>query len=97
MSDEHHDYRGYAGQVAGGTVRPGDEVIVLPVGARTRVESIDTADGELDEAFYPWSVTLRLEGDARRLARSLIASRRLCAPSPCASSRPRSAGWPRRR
>ncbi len=63
MSDEHHDYRGYAGQVAGGTVRPGDDVVVLPGGARTRVEAIDTLDGQLDEASYPLSVTLRLEGE----------------------------------
>jgi bifunctional enzyme CysN/CysC len=61
MSDEHHDYRGYAGQVASGLVKPGDEVTVLPGGRTTRVASIDTADGELDEAFPPLSVTLRLE------------------------------------
>jgi sulfate adenylyltransferase subunit 1 (EFTu-like GTPase family) len=63
MSDEHHDYRAYAGQVAGGIVRPGDEVVVLPSGAKTRVAAIDTADGELDEAFPPLSVSLRLEDD----------------------------------
>ena len=61
MSDEHHDYRGYAGQVASGVVKPGDEVTVLPGGRSTRIASIDTADGELDEAFPPLSVTLRLE------------------------------------
>ncbi len=74
MNDEHHDYRGYAGQVAGGTVRPGDEVTVLPSRARTRVEAIDTADGELDEAFYPLSVTLRLEGEHDVSRGSLIAA-----------------------
>jgi bifunctional enzyme CysN/CysC len=63
MRDEHHDYRGYAGQVASGVVRPGDEVKVLPGGRTTRVTTIDTADGELDEAFPPLSVTLRLEDD----------------------------------
>jgi sulfate adenylyltransferase large subunit len=63
QSDEHHDYRGYAGQVAGGVVQPGDEVTVLPSGRTTRVAAIDTADGELDEAFPPLSVTLRLEDD----------------------------------
>jgi sulfate adenylyltransferase large subunit len=61
MSDEHHDYRGYAGQVASGVVRPGDQVVALPSGRTTRVAAIDTADGELDEAFPPLSVTLRLE------------------------------------
>jgi sulfate adenylyltransferase large subunit len=60
MSDEHHDYRGYAGQVAGGVLRPGDEVVVLPSGQRTRVEAIDTYDGEVDAAFPNMSVTLRL-------------------------------------
>ncbi|HLM25362.1 MAG TPA: GTP-binding protein [Thermoleophilaceae bacterium] len=74
MTDEHHDYRGYAGQVAGGTVSPGDEVTVLPSGARTRVQSIDTIDGELDEAFYPLSVTLRLEGEHDVSRGSLIAA-----------------------
>jgi sulfate adenylyltransferase large subunit len=63
QSDEHHDYRGYAGQLAGGVVKPGDEVMVLPSGRTTRVAAIDTADGELDEAFPPLSVTLRLEDD----------------------------------
>jgi sulfate adenylyltransferase large subunit len=57
---EHHDYRGYAGQIAGGILRPGDEVVVLPSGARTTIAAIDTADGPLDEAFPPMSVTLRL-------------------------------------
>ncbi len=63
MTDEHHDYRAYAGQVASGVVRPGDEVIVLPSGRRTRVAAIDTQGGELDEAFPPLSVALRLEDD----------------------------------
>ena len=63
MTDAHHDYRGYAGQLAGGVVQPGDEVAVLPSGRATRVAAIDTADGELDEAFPPLSVTLRLEDD----------------------------------
>ena len=63
MSDEHHDHRSYAGQVAGGVVHPGDEVVVLPSGRETRVAAIDTEDGELDEAFPPLSVALRLEDD----------------------------------
>ncbi len=61
QTDEHHDYRGYAGQVAGGVFRPGDEVLVLPSGRTTRVAGIDTFDGPLEEAFPPLSVTLRLE------------------------------------
>ena len=43
MSDEHHDYRGYAGQVAGGVWRAGDEVVVLPSGRRSRVEAVERA------------------------------------------------------
>ena len=60
MSDEHHDYRGYAGQVAGGVLRPGNEVMVLPSGQRTKIEAIDTFSGEIDAAFPTMSVTLRL-------------------------------------
>jgi len=60
MSDEHHDYRSYAGQVAGGVLRPGDEVIVLPGGRRSRLAAIDTFDGEVGAAFPTMSVALRL-------------------------------------
>ncbi|WP_236793604.1 sulfate adenylyltransferase subunit 1 [Amycolatopsis sp. GM8] len=60
---EYPDYRGYAGQVAAGTVRRGDEVVVLPAGLRTTVERIDTADGPLDEAAAGRSVTLLLADD----------------------------------
>jgi sulfate adenylyltransferase large subunit len=60
MSDDHHDYRGYAGQMAGGVLRPGSEVVVLPGGRTTTVKSIDTYDGEVDVAFPSMSVTLRL-------------------------------------
>jgi sulfate adenylyltransferase large subunit len=63
ISEEHHDYRGYAGQVAGGVWRAGDEVVVLPSGRRTRVAAVETADGELDEAVAGMSVTIRLEDD----------------------------------
>jgi len=63
MSAEHPDYRGYAGQVAGGVLRPGDEVAVLPGGQRTRIRAIDTYDGELEAAFPTMSVTLRLEDE----------------------------------
>ncbi|MET4614197.1 sulfate adenylyltransferase subunit 1 [Rhodococcus sp. PvR044] len=57
------DYRGYAGQVAAGSVRPGDEVVILPSGTRTTVERVDTADGELDVANAGRSVTLILADD----------------------------------
>jgi bifunctional enzyme CysN/CysC len=57
------DYRGYAGQLASGALRTGDEVVVLPGGRRTRIASIDTFDGELEEAVAPLSVTLRLEDE----------------------------------
>ena len=63
MSDEHHDYRGYAGRVAGGVWRAGDEVVVLPSGLRSRVEAVETADGPLEAALPPLSVTVRLADD----------------------------------
>jgi len=56
-------FRGFAGQVAGGTIRPGDELVALPSGQRSQVQSIATYDGELKEAFPPMSVTLRLEDE----------------------------------
>ncbi len=61
MSDEHHDYRGYAGQVAGGVWRAGNEVLVLPSGWRTRVAAVEQADGPLEYAVPGSSVTIRLE------------------------------------
>src|SRR5581483_11033164 len=57
------DFRGYAGQVAAGVVRPGDAVTVLPSGRTSRVRSIVTYDGDLAEAFAPMSVTLTLEDE----------------------------------
>jgi len=60
IRDGASDYRGYAGQVAGGVVRPDDEVVVLPAGTTTTIASVDTYDGPLGEAFPPMSVTLRL-------------------------------------
>jgi sulfate adenylyltransferase subunit 1 len=53
-------FRGFAGQIASGVVRPGDVVTALPSGRQTRIESITTYDGQLDEAFAPMSVTLKL-------------------------------------
>lgn len=60
MSDEWHDFRGYAGRIAGGVFKPGDEVTVLPSGFTTRVKAIHSPDGELSEAFAPQSVCLTL-------------------------------------
>jgi bifunctional enzyme CysN/CysC len=63
MSDAHHDFRGYAGEIASGVFRAGDEVIVLPSGRESRIASIDTYEGELEEAYPPLSVTLTLEDE----------------------------------
>ena len=63
QSDAWHDYRGYAGQVAGGVLKKGDEVMVLPSGFTSRIAAVETADGEVDEAFPPMSVTVRLEDE----------------------------------
>jgi sulfate adenylyltransferase subunit 1 len=63
MREEYHDYRGYAGRVAGGVLRQGDAVKVLPSGQVSTIESIDTIDGPLEQAFAPMSVTIRLKDD----------------------------------
>jgi bifunctional enzyme CysN/CysC len=63
MDDRWHDYRGYAGQVASGVLKVGDEVAVQPSGVTTRIAAIETIDGPLDEAYPPLSVTVRLEDD----------------------------------
>jgi bifunctional enzyme CysN/CysC len=57
------DYRGYAGQVASGVLKPGDDVLVLPSGFTTKILSIETADGPVSEAFPPMSVTVRLQDE----------------------------------
>lgn len=62
-STEYHDYRGYAGRVAGGIFRPGDAVTVLPSGLTSTIKSIDTFEGSLREAFAPMSVSITLEDD----------------------------------
>lgn len=62
-TDEFHDYRGYGGQVAGGILKKGDDVVVLPSGFSSKIKKIDTFDGELDQAFPPQSVTILLEDD----------------------------------
>jgi sulfate adenylyltransferase subunit 1 len=63
MSMEYHDYRGYAGRVGGGILRPGDEVSVLPSGFTSKIKSIDSMNGPVQEAFPPMSVTITLEDD----------------------------------
>ncbi|MDX6273253.1 MAG: bifunctional enzyme CysN/CysC [Frankiales bacterium] len=60
MSDEWHDYRGYAGVVASGVMKVGDEVMVLPSGLSTTISAIETFDGPVEEAFPPMAVTVRL-------------------------------------
>ena len=60
MREEYHDYRGYAGRIAGGVFRPGDAVKVLPSGLTSTIASIDTSAGPMEEAFAPMSVTIRL-------------------------------------
>jgi len=71
---EHPDYRGYAGQVASGTIAPGQEVVVLPGGARTTVARIDTPDGPLAEATAGQSVTLILADELDIARGELIAA-----------------------
>lgn len=62
-TDEFHDYRGYAGRVAGGILKKGDEVMLLPSGFTSKITKIDTFDGEIEQAFPPQSVTILLEDD----------------------------------
>ena len=72
----HQDFRGFAGQIASGTVRPGDEVVALPSGRRSRVRAVHSFEGELAEARAPRSVTLVL-GDEIDVSRGDV----LAAPS----------------
>ena len=62
-SDEHHDFRGFGGRVAGGVFKQGDEVTVLPSGFSTKIQKILLADKEVDQAFHPQSVTILLEDE----------------------------------
>jgi bifunctional enzyme CysN/CysC len=62
-TDEHHDYRGYGGQVASGVLRAGDDVVVLPSGDTSKIQRIDTFDGPVAEAYPPMSVTVHLADD----------------------------------
>ncbi|HET6165648.1 MAG TPA: GTP-binding protein [Marmoricola sp.] len=80
-SDDFHDYRGYAGQLAGGVLKPGDEVVVLPSGMTSTIAGIDLFDKEIDEAFPPMSVTVRLTDDVD-VSRGDMIARMKNAPSP---------------
>lgn len=62
-SEKWHDYRGYAGRIAGGVFKPGDDVIVLPSGFSTRIKGIHAMEGDLEEAFHPLSVSMTLEDE----------------------------------
>lgn len=63
QTEEYREYRGYAGQIASGIFRKGDEVTILPSGFTSKIKSIDTYDGELETAFTPMSITMQLEDD----------------------------------
>ncbi|MDN5204036.1 sulfate adenylyltransferase subunit CysN [Fulvivirgaceae bacterium BMA10] len=63
LSDEYHDFRGYAGRVEGGIFKAGDEVVALPSGFTSKVKAIQTMDGPIEEAFPPMSVVMTLEDD----------------------------------
>lgn len=62
-TDEFHDYRGYAGRIAGGIFKKGDTVMVMPSGFTSKIAQINTFEGEVEEAFPPMSVTMLLEDD----------------------------------
>lgn len=63
QKDEFHDYRGFAGRIAGGVFKKGDKVLALPSGFTSSIKSIDTFDGEVEQAFAPMSVTITLEDE----------------------------------
>lgn len=62
-TNEHHDYRGYAGRISSGVFKPGDEIMVLPSGFQSKIKSIDTFNGPLEQAFAPMSVSITLEDE----------------------------------
>ena len=62
-NEAYHDYRGYAGRIASGVFKPGDEIIILPSGFTSKIKTIDTINGPLSEAFAPMSVTIQLTDD----------------------------------
>lgn len=63
QSEEHRDYRGYAGRIASGVFRKNDEIVVLPSGFTSKIKSINIFDTELEEAFVPMSVSITLDDD----------------------------------
>ncbi len=63
QSDEFHDYRGYAGQVAGGVLRLGDEVMVLPRGLSSKIVRLEQGGRNVEVAYAPMSVTVHLQDD----------------------------------
>jgi sulfate adenylyltransferase subunit 1 len=63
QNETHRDYRGYAGRVASGIFRKGDEITIMPSGFTSKIKSIDTFNGELEEAYAPMSVSITLEDD----------------------------------
>ncbi len=75
QNETHRDYRGYAGSIASGIFRPGQEVVVLPSGFTSVIKSIDTYSGSLEEAFAPMSVSITLEDDIDISRGDLIAKK----------------------
>lgn len=63
QSTEYHDFRGFAGQVAGGVFKVGDEIMALPTGKTSKIKTISTYDGDIQEAYPPMSVTFTLEDE----------------------------------
>ena len=63
QSDEYHDFRGYAGRIEGGIFKPGDEVLALPSGFTSKIKSIETMTGPIEEAFSPMNVVITLEDE----------------------------------
>jgi sulfate adenylyltransferase subunit 1 len=63
QTKEHQDFRGYAGRIAGGIFRPGDDIVVLPSGFTSRIKSIHLGDHVIDQAFAPMSVTITLDDE----------------------------------
>ncbi len=80
-SDQYHDFRGYAGQVAGGVLKKGDEVVVLPSGMTSTISRVELFDQEITEAFPPMSVTVHLEDDVD-VSRGDMIARPKNAPKP---------------
>jgi sulfate adenylyltransferase subunit 1 len=63
LTEAHHDYRGYAGRVAGGVFRKGDDVCILPSGLKSKIESIDLLNDKIEDAFPPMSVSITLKDE----------------------------------